>query len=182
MITPLTDELRLYHGSYCRVTSPDLGKCAAHKDFGRGFYLTSDREQARSFAKISATKAIHRKIISPGQAAGYVSVFRVHGTAGLSVRVYEETDSAWLRMIVGHRIGTGQEVPYDVIAGKIADDTTNATLLAYMSGLYGEVGTKEAEETCIRLLLPERLKDQFCFRTEQSIRALDFLEAEPVWL
>ena len=38
----------LYHGSYCVVENPDLEKCAKYKDFGRGFYLTSSKEQAKS--------------------------------------------------------------------------------------------------------------------------------------
>lgn len=31
----LTDGLILYHGSYCEVKTPELRKCAAHKDFGK---------------------------------------------------------------------------------------------------------------------------------------------------
>lgn len=42
----------LYHGSYCIVENPDLQKCAKYKDFGQGFYLTTSKEQAKSFAKI----------------------------------------------------------------------------------------------------------------------------------
>ena len=37
----LENGMVLYHGSYCVVENPDLEKCAAFKDFGRGFYLTS---------------------------------------------------------------------------------------------------------------------------------------------
>ena len=32
----LKDGLILYHGSYCEVKEPDLGKCAKRKDFGQG--------------------------------------------------------------------------------------------------------------------------------------------------
>ena len=37
----LKDGFVLYHGSYCEVKAPDLGKCAKRKDFGQGFYLTT---------------------------------------------------------------------------------------------------------------------------------------------
>ena len=30
----LKDGFVLYHGSYCEVKAPDLGKCAKRKDFG----------------------------------------------------------------------------------------------------------------------------------------------------
>ena len=39
------DGLILYHGSYCEVKEPDLAKCAKRKDFGRGFYLTTQLNQ-----------------------------------------------------------------------------------------------------------------------------------------
>lgn len=50
------DGLILYHGSYCEVKEPDLTKCSQRKDFGQGFYLTSSKEQAESFLKISKEK------------------------------------------------------------------------------------------------------------------------------
>ena len=49
----LKESLILYHGSYCEVSRPDLRKCAKRKDFGQGFYLTSSKEQAESFLKMS---------------------------------------------------------------------------------------------------------------------------------
>ena len=54
----LKDGLVLYHGSYCEVKEPDLAKCAKRKDFGQGFYLTTSKEQAESFLRISIAKAI----------------------------------------------------------------------------------------------------------------------------
>lgn len=71
---------------------------------------------------------------------------------------------------------------YDVIIGKIADDATNATLVAYIAGAFGELGSKEADEFCIRRLLPNKLKDQYCFKTREALECLDFMEGEKVWL
>lgn len=47
----LVDGMMLYHGSYTPVQTIDLTKCAAGKDFGRGFYLTADKLQAKNFIK-----------------------------------------------------------------------------------------------------------------------------------
>ena len=71
---------------------------------------------------------------------------------------------------------------YDVIAGKIADDATNATLTAYLAGAFGAVGDKEADDFCIKQLLPNKLKDQYCFKTEAAIECLKFVEGEKIWL
>ena len=66
---------------------------------------------------------------------------------------------------------------YDIIAGKIADDATNATLTAYLAGVFGTAG-----DFCIRQLLPNKLKDQYCFKTEAAIRCLKFVKGEKIWL
>ena len=71
---------------------------------------------------------------------------------------------------------------YDVISGKIANDDTNATILAYMGNLYGPMGSEQSDKMCISLLLPERLKDQFCFRSEKAVSALEYLKNEKVSL
>ena len=47
---------------------------------------------------------------------------------------------------------------YDIIAGKIADDATNATLTAYLAGSFGTAAIKVADDFCIRQLLPNKLK------------------------
>ena len=72
-------------------------------------------------------------------------------------------------------------VSFDIIGGKIANDDTNATILAYMAGTFGEIGSPRADDICISLLLPERLKDQYCFRSEKSLKCLEWIKSERVW-
>jgi len=122
----LSDGMLLYHGGYCEVKTPDLAKCADFKDFGKGFYLTSDKEQAKNFINTSLKK-------------------------------------------------------YDIIGGKIADDATNVTIIAYLIGAYGIIGSGKADSLCISRLIPERLKNQFCFRTEAGLECLSFVESEQIW-
>lgn len=183
----LSTDLALYHGSYCEVKAPDLERCARYKDFGQGFYLTTSRAQAENFARISVRKAISNGIIDGDQRYGMVSAFRLKAAEGLLVQAYPTADAEWLHCVVGHRRGrTFPDIvrklkKYDVIAGKIANDNTNATITAYMAGVFGEVGTKAADDICISLLLPERLQDQFCFRTDRAIRSLTFVESEQIW-
>ena len=112
MVTKLVDGTVLYHGSYCTVHEPDLAKCAKYKDFGQGFYLTTDIEQARSFAKISLRHAFDSGCVNADQKFGVVSSF------------------------VFNRNGE----------------------------------------------IPERLKNQYCFRTSESLRCLVFQKEERVWL
>lgn len=44
------------------------------------------------------------------------------------------------------------------------------------------VGTRSADDLCIGLLLPDRLQDQFCFRTSKALNSLTFVESEQVWI
>lgn len=72
----LSDGMFLYHGSYCEVKNPDLAKCAAFKDFGKGFYLTSSKEQAVNFVNASLKKAKAQGVIAESQVHGVVLTFR----------------------------------------------------------------------------------------------------------
>lgn len=184
----LLHDMLLYHGSYCEVKIPDLKWCARYKDFGQGFYVTTSHKQAENFARISVKKAVANGTAGVDSRYGIVSVFRLDSVENLAVKIYSSTDEDWLHCIVGHRkVKTFSNIvqtlkQFDVIGGKIANDNTNATLTTYMAGGFGEVGTKSAEDICIRLLLPERLQDQFCFRTDEALRRLSYVESEQIWL
>ena len=183
------DDITLYHGSWCEVTKPALSKCARYKDFGQGFYLTTSREQAERFSITSLRKAIAGGITDEGRSYGVVSVFRcpAEERKGLSLCEFATADARWLECVVAHRKVKGfaqvieQYGGYDIIGGKIANDATNATITAYMAGLYGAPGSARASELCISLLLPERLKNQYCFRTRKALTALHFTESYKLW-
>lgn len=184
----LEDGMTLYHGSYCVVEAPDLEKCAMYKDFGRGFYLTTSKEQAKSFAKISAAKAKSKGLIPQSEKFANISFFKVSKADTLKNFYFETADTDWLHCIVAHRKENAftdikkSMKDYDVISGKIANDDTNATIIAYMGNLYGSMGSEQADKMCISLLLPERLQDQFCFRTEKAVSILEYLKSEKVAL
>lgn len=183
----LKKQMQLYHGSYCEVSEPDLSKCGKYRDFGQGFYLTTSERQARNFVKTSTNKAAGRGLITP-QNYGYVSSFTCTDPLGLAVYDYPAADEQWLHCIVAHRrnryfLDVIKEMAvYDVISGKIANDDTNITITAYLDGLYGEIGSESADRICISLLLPERLQDQFCFRTVKALKTLKFEGSEKIWI
>ena len=184
----LTEGMTLYHGSYVEVSKPDLDKCALYKDFGKGFYLTTSKEQALSFAKLSTSKAKFNKVVPMSQDYGIVSTFIVKNIDDYLIKVYESANVEWLHCVVGHRKKhtfddcVKQLIHYDVIAGKIANDSTNTTINAYMTNTFGAVGSNRADAICIELLLPNRLQDQFCFRSKKVLECLEFKGSEKVWM
>ena len=92
MIKLLQEGMLLYHGSYCEVSEPDISKCSPFKDFGRGFYLTTECSQAEQFAKLSSRKAFENGLIPASQNFGVVSVFKFHSSGQTEIMVYPEAD------------------------------------------------------------------------------------------
>lgn len=66
----------------------------------------------------------------------------------------------------------------DIVGGKIANDNTTRVLTGYVTGLFGEPGSQLADDFAIRSLLPNRLENQFCFRTEAAIATLEFVRSD----
>ena len=162
----LEDGLILYHGSYCEVKEPDLNKCAKRKDFGQGFYLTTSKSQAKSFLKTSLAKAVVSGKADTKQNYGYISTFEFKISQGIKVHYFESANKEWLHCIAAHRKKQlftdveNQMSKYDIIVGEVGDDTT--------------------DYFCIKQLLPNKLKDQYCFKTEKAISCLKFIKGEKI--
>ena len=72
---------------------------------------------------------------------------------------------------------TGKIFDAEIIIGKIANDTTNPVITAYLNGLYGDIKTEKAVYFAIEQLLPDHLSDHYCFLTEGAVSCLEFQEA-----
>lgn len=176
----------LYHGSYTEISSVDLAYSKRTLDFGRGFYLTSSYEQALNYIPSAVKKNIRwRKLPADYKVEdGCVSVFRFHPLPELNVHYFETAGIDWLHFISANRDDSLFQTllesyrDYDIIGGKVADDSTAATLNSYITGEYGVPGSERADNFTIGQLLPERLTDQFCFRTARSIGTLEFVRSD----
>ena len=182
----LSNGMLLYHGSYTAVERIDLAKCRAGKDFGKGFYLTGDYEQARSFIPTSMKKILMEGYPVSNPSVGYVSVFRVCDISALRTFCFQDADREWLHFVAYNRKTilfpeyADTYKTYQVIGGKIANDQTARTLQLYVSGAFGEPVSKEADAFAIQQLLPNRLGDQYCFRDDAAVRQLVFIGSDPV--
>ncbi|WP_296028678.1 DUF3990 domain-containing protein [uncultured Treponema sp.] len=61
----------LYHGSYAKIEKINLSNCLDGKDFGSGFYLTTDYEQTAKFIKTSIAKAVKNRLVDATVSTGY---------------------------------------------------------------------------------------------------------------
>ena len=182
----LKDGIVLYHGSYCVVDDIDLSKCYRGKDFGRGFYLTTSYEQAKKFVRLSVKNAVNVGTLKEEIHTGFVNSYRFELSDIINEFDFHEADVNWLHFVAGNRDEelfrelTQDFSKYNVVGGKIANDRTAATLSQYVNGIFGNPGEPEADEIAIKLLLPNRLEDQYCFRSGEAISCLHFQNAEEV--
>lgn len=185
----IQDGTLFYHGSYVAIESIDLSKGAAGKDFGKGFYLTTNENQAIGFIPTALAKAKARKSVQDDQNYGYVTTFRYH-QPGNVINYYEfkDADRQWLWFIAQNRRSKLASVldskiddalkSADIIAGKIANDTTNPVITTYLNGLFGDVDSEMAVSDTIKRLLPDRLEKQYCFLTEEAVACLEVVEVK----
>ena len=141
----------LYHGSNVVVREPRLLKIQRELDFGKGFYTTSDLEQASKWARRTALRLDEEKMLS------------------LRVLRFDKPDQQWLRFVVANRKGAAPNDEWDIIHGPVANDQTMPVIDLFLDGMYDE------EET-IKRLLPQKLKDQYTFKSDSAIALLRFKE------
>ena len=178
-MTDKLNNIKVYHGSYMEIQVPDLNKCKDGKDFGKGFYTTTDKQQAIKFSKLIANRY--------NIPFGVLNEYLLSDINNLKYYAFESTDLNWLNCIVGKRRKPYRHLAekwadYDILAGKVANDDTSTVINAYLLGIYGEVGSENAGNTAISNLEPENLKNQLCFRTEESLKKLCFIKSEKISL
>lgn len=159
--------MKLYHGSNMEINTPMLIPSKRLLDFGAGFYLTSDFEQAAKWA-IRTTKI-------RGENKPVVSVFEVEEEKlkNLNVLCFKTPDKEWLRYVAANRTGKLAGKNYDVVIGPVANDQAIRTVNNFLTGYF-------SEDIAIQLLLPQKLKDQYAFKTENALSVLTFLEVMEV--
>ena len=153
----------LYHGSNIEVKEPILLKVQRELDFGKGFYTTSDLEQAARWAWRTAKRR--------GESNAFVTVYEVNEDELKNIRLlsFDSPNVEWLNFVVKNRKGEYIAGDWDIISGPVADDQTAQVIDLYLEGAYDE-------EEAIRRFLTQRLKDQYAFKTNEALKLLIFKE------
>lgn len=157
----------LYHGSNVVVEQPKLIEQNRFLDFGYGFYTTTNKEQAESFAQ----KVIVRRGGKP-----IVNVYEFNENAQtnlLKIKRFSAPDEEWLDFVSAHRNGTYDGEQYDLIVGAVANDDVYRTLQVYLTGLL----TKEQALVALKV---KKLFNQYVFATKEALVLLKFVEAREV--
>lgn len=158
----------LFHGATTIVSEPLTHVGRQDLDFGPGFYLTNDREQAVMWAKIKSERKKN--------ATAILNVYQFN-----SKLFYDDTDYhnllfteyniEWLDFIAANRKGKSLWKDYDCIEGGIANDSVISTVDAYVDGFI-------TGEQALDKLVDEKLRHQICFSNQSIIdKYLHFIES-----
>lgn len=154
----------VFHGSNVEVRKPSLLKSRKKTDFGRGFYTTTQKEQAEHWTSIKIDRAKSGRRI--------VSVFELDNALltnpELKIREFNGPDEAWLNFVVDSRKGV--EHDYDLVFGPVANDKVFTVVNLYESGVLDA-------PAAIAELKAYKTYNQLSFHTPRVIHALRFVES-----
>lgn len=152
----------LYHGSNVKITEIDLSKSKRGKDFGTGFYLSSDLNQAQEQSE--------RKTDQNQWGIPTVSTFMLDESrlSELKILRFTEYSKEWAEFVLMNRKNKseGQAHDYDMVIGPIADDAVGAQIRRYTSGLI------DIDRFLQELKFMKGITFQYFFATEKAVQLL----------
>lgn len=124
--------IRLYHGSNVAIKQIDLSRSKRGKDFGQGFYLNANPDQAMEMAARTA------RILNEGEPTLSCFEFDEDEAAknGLNIKVFSDYSEEWAEFVVMNRKNNSDVPahPYDIVIGPIADDTVGVQIRRFIMG------------------------------------------------
>lgn len=101
--------MKLYHGSTVIVEQPRILTDLRALDFGSGFYLTSNEEQARRWSKVVARRRRTTK--------SFLNIYELDDSYNdvLRTLLFSAADGEWLDFVVANRKEQIMFVPYDLV-------------------------------------------------------------------
>ena len=121
----------LFHGSNVPIEIIDLSKSRPGKDFGRGFYLSEDREQAIGMAESKVAFLGGEPIVTSFEFdESFLS------SNNLKVKLFDSYTEEWARFVYDNRENfTDKPIhQYDIIYGPIANDRVGAQIRNFKNG------------------------------------------------
>ena len=157
--------LKLYHGSNVEIDKIDLCRSRKGKDFGCGFYLNPNKEQAMEMAVRTS------KRMQEGEPVVNTYLFDDSLLSSectpLSVKIFEDYSVEWAEFILKNRKNMASQPAhsYDIVVGPIANDTVGLQMRRFIQG-YIDI------ERMIEELRFQKPAIQYFFGTEKAISYL----------
>lgn len=157
----------LYHGSNMVIDVPDLSKSKPYKDFGKGFYLSADLQQAQ---RMGEQRTFIMKEGSP-TVTTFLFDENILKTNKLKVRIFEDYCEEWAEFVLLNRDIDRQQHShdFDIVYGPIADDGVTFQLRRY------KAGGLTIKELIQELRYAQGITFQYYFGTELALSTLQRL-------
>ncbi len=147
----------IYHGSYCKIETPEIIEGEFTKDFGTGFYCTILEEQAIKWAKKYDTPIINE--------------YEYNENPELKIKNFTLMTEEWLDFIINCRMGKKHD--YDIVIGAMADDQ----VYNYVTDLVSGIITREAFWELAKFRHPTH---QIAFCNEQALKCIRFVASKEI--
>lgn len=152
----------LFHGGSHIVEMPEIREPKRSLDFGKGFYLTTSKEQAEKWV---------RNRLDKNNPIGYVNTYefeREIATNNLKIKIFEEANEEWVEFVLANRMQEYFTHDYDIVIGPVADDKVYTQFSLFEMGLI-------SKKDLINNLMTYRLVDQYLFHTENALPYLKYI-------
>lgn len=155
--------MKLYHGTYIDFDSIDLTKSNRGKDFGKGFYVSDNYEQAYNMAVFKSLQYKKEPIV-----LSYEFDESLLKTGELSFLRFDEYSRQWAEFILKNRTNDDDKNihQYDVVYGPIANDKVGVQIRNLMEQNI------DLEVFLQRLKYMHGITFQYFFGTEKAISKL----------
>jgi hypothetical protein len=155
--------IRLYHGSNVIIDSIDLQKSRPNKDFGRGFYLSADSEQALRMGELKVSIEGGEPVLNT-----YLFDERLLVSGELKVKTFDSYTREWAEFIFLNRNSKTKETvhDYDIVYGPIANDRVGVQIGKY------EAGDISLDQFLTNLKYMKGVTFQYYFGTERAVSKL----------
>ena len=148
----------MFHGSNVVVDKPDVEHSFRSLDFGKGFYVTTVREQAvrwacRKSSILEGTKPI-------------LNIYDMDDVpAALSTKTFPDDLVEWIDFVCKCRDDSLEFARYDIIMGRVANDKIFRVVDMYHSGIWDI-------SRALREIKAYPNYDQIAFVTQKAIDAV----------
>lgn len=159
--------MKLYHGSTFVVQKPNLEILNNKTDFGKGFYTTTNIEQAKKWVRIKKKRILEKN--NEVNIKEYINIYEYEENDNLNILDFKEATEEWLKFVFKNRFSNELIHEYDIVKGPVANDNLYQVLDGYEDGIY------TIEET-IRRLKTYLLADQISFHTLKALESIKYIE------
>ena len=153
----------LYHGSNVDIETIDLSRSSVGKDFGCGFYLTANKQQAERMGNRRARLYGGEMVVS-----SFEFDEKAAREADMHIKDFESYSKEWADFVLANRKNdTRTQIhDFDIVHGPIANDDVGYQIRRLLAGII------TIETFLEELKYKEGITYQYFFATERSVQFL----------